>query len=129
MNKKTCIALMVLSTFLLSGCAPLIIGAAVGGAAAYAVSTDTVLGNTDKVYANVWNSAMNVSKVRGTIRKDDVAKGAIEVDVEKSRVWIRLTRVTDATTQVQVSARKYHMPDLGLAQSIFIKIIEGTLEQ
>jgi len=108
----------------LSGCVPLIIGAAAGGLGAYAVSRDTVQGETDKSYASLWNAALAISRMRGVIKQEDNTRGYIELETESSQVWIRLVRLTRATTRLNVSARKYHLPNMTLAQEIFVKIME-----
>jgi len=101
-----------------------IFGGAVGAAGAYAISKDTLQGETDKPYNSLWNSALLVSKIRGNILQEDSSKGYIELEAESSRVEIRLIRVTRATTRVMISARKYHLPNLSLAQDLYVKIIE-----
>lgn len=124
--KKT-IAFYFLIPFLLLnilGCAPLIIGAAAGGLGAYAISKDTIQGETDKSYDTLWNAALTVSRIRGTIKQEDSMRGYIALETEASRVWIRLIRLTHATTRLRVSARKYHLPNMTLAQDIFTKIME-----
>ncbi len=120
------IASLVLPFMLLNilGCAPLIVGAAVGALGGYAASKDTIEGATDIPYDQVWNSSLMVSKIRGVIRIEDYTKGYIALDVKPTKVDIRLIRLTQATTRVKVSARKYHLPDLALAQDIYVKIME-----
>lgn len=108
------------------GCAPLIIGAAAGGLGAYAVSGDTVQGDTDKNYEALWDSALSVAKSYGLIQQENVATGYIELGAQSSKVWIKLIRLTQATTRFKVSARKYHFPNMELAQDIFVKIIAGA---
>ena len=125
--KKVAIFCFLVPFALLSitGCvAPLIIGAAAGGLGAYAVSKDTVQGETDKAYDNLWNSALMVSKIRGNIKQEDNTRGYIELEADANRVYIRLIRLTRATTKLRVSARKYHLPNIDLAQDIFVKIME-----
>jgi len=120
---------LILSLYFLSlicGCAPLIIGAAAGGLGAYAVSKDTVQGDTDKDYDRLWGSALNIAGSRGLIQKEDASSGLIELGAESSKVWIKLVRLTQATTRLKVSARKYHFPNIELAQDIFVKIINGA---
>ncbi|MDD5730967.1 MAG: DUF3568 family protein [Candidatus Omnitrophica bacterium] len=112
--------------FSVSGCVPLIIGGAVGALGGYAVSKDTVQGDTDKPYESLWSSAGSVSRMRGIVKKEDPNRGYIELDTENSHVWIRLVRLTQATTRVRVSARKYHLPDLELSQDMFVKIMENA---
>jgi hypothetical protein len=106
------------------GCAPLIIGGAVGAVGGYAISKDTIQGETDKNFDSLWESALNVSRIRGEIKYDDKTKGYIELQAESSKVYIRLTRLTAATTRIRVSARKYHFPNMSLAQDIFVKITD-----
>lgn len=108
------------------GCAPLIIGAAAGGLGAYAISKDTVQGDTDKGYDTLWDSALNVSRAYGLIQAENSATGSIELGAKSSKVWIKLFRLTEATTRLKVSARKYHFPNMELAQDIFVKIITGA---
>ncbi len=125
---KRFFSFILLSLFLLSacGCAPLIIGAAAGGLGAYAVTRDTVQGDTDKNYEGLWDSALSVARSRGLIQQENAATGYIELGAEQSKVWIKLVRLTQATTRVKVSARKYHFPNMELAQDIFVKIITGV---
>lgn len=119
----------ILSAYLLisiCGCAPLIIGAAAGGLGAYAVSRDTVQGDTDKNYEALWDSALSVAKSYGLIQEENAASGYIELGAQSSKVWIKLIRLTRAATRVKVSVRKYHFPNMELAQNIFVKIITGV---
>ena len=113
-------------TMNLLGCVPLMIGSAVGVVGGRVVSKDTIQGETDKPYDTLWNSAVMVSKIRGTIKYEDSLKGIIDLEAESSLVNIRLVRLTAATTRIKVKARKYHFPNLDLAQDIFIKIMTET---
>ena len=112
--------------FNLTGCLPLIIGGAAGALGAYAVSKDTIEGDTDKPYDSLWNSAEAVSRLRGTIKQEDSQKGYIELEASRSNVLIRLMRLTYNTTRIRVSARKYRFPNIELAQDIYVKIMEGV---
>lgn len=119
----------ILVTFLINilGCIPLIVGAAAGGAGVYATSQDTIQGYSDKPYEQLWNSALTIGRARGAVKKQDDAKGSLELEVGRSsRAWITLTKLTDNTTRVKVAARKHHLPDINLAEDIYTKIIEGV---
>ncbi|MDD5505220.1 MAG: hypothetical protein PHR73_00455 [Candidatus Omnitrophica bacterium] len=125
--RKTFVSALVL--FILPsfyGCAPLIIGAAPGGLGAYAISKDTVQGDSDKDFDLLWESAINVSRQYGTTQQEKISTGYIELTVDSSKVWIRLVRLTRATTRVRISARKFHFPNMELAQDLFVKIITGV---
>jgi hypothetical protein len=108
----------------ISGCVPLMIGAAAGGLGACAVSRDTIQGETDKPYDSLWNAALTVAKIRGAIKQADATRGYIESEADSSRVWIRLIKLTHATTRLKISARKMRLPNINLAQDIYVKIIE-----
>jgi hypothetical protein len=112
----------------ISGCAPLLFVAA-GGVGVYAISKDTVQGDSDTPYESIWDAAIKVAKIRGTIQQEDFNKGSIEVDVRPNKVWIRFERLTLATTRMRVSARRYHLPNRDLAQELFIKILEEAKQQ
>lgn len=110
--------------FNILGCAALIVGSAVGAIGGYAISKDAIQGETDKSYDTLWGAALTVSKIRGQIKYENETKGYIELEAESSKVFIRLIRLTAATTRLRVSARKYHFPNLSLAEDIFVKIME-----
>ncbi len=124
--KKKVVGYLLIPFLLLSisGCAPLIIGAAAGGLGAYAISKDTIQGDTDKPYDSLWNAALMVSRIRGTMKQEDYTRGYIELRVDSSRVEIKLIRLTHATTRLRVASRKHRLPNLGLAQDLFMKIME-----
>ncbi|MDD5561572.1 MAG: hypothetical protein PHT50_05525 [Candidatus Omnitrophica bacterium] len=120
---------VVLACFILPfacGCVPLIIGAAAGGLGAYAVSRDTVQGDSDRGFDLLWESAVNVARQQGIVQQENISTGYIELTADSAKVWIRLIRLTRATTRIRVSARKYHFPDMDLAQDLFVKIVTGV---
>lgn len=127
MKKKILYLFLIPIVFMnLSGCLALIVGGAAGALGAYSVSKDTIQGETDKSYDSLWDSAITVSRIRGTVKQEDSARGYIELVADSSRVWISLIRLTHATTRLIISSRKHHLPNLDLAQDIFVKIIEGA---
>ncbi|MDD5281248.1 MAG: DUF3568 family protein [Candidatus Omnitrophica bacterium] len=126
MKKSLSVAMVLFILPVVCGCVPLIIGAAAGGLGAYAVSKDTVQGDSDNDFDSLWESAINVSKQYGVIQQENISTGYIELTVDSSKIWIRLIRLTQATTRIRISARRYHFPNMELAQDIFVKIITGV---
>jgi len=124
--KRLSIYLVLFILPVVCGCAPLIIGAAAGGLGAYAISKDTVQGDSDKSFDLLWDSAVNVSKQYGITQQENISTGYIELTADSSKVWIRLIRLTRATTRIRVSARKFHFPNIELAQDLFVKIVTGV---
>ena len=123
---KKLLALFVLIPFLvtgLSGCVPVFL-MAVGGVGVYSISKDTIQGDTDTSYEELWDSALKVARIRGTVKQEDFNRGYIEIDAKPNKIWIQFVRVTVAATKIKVSARKYKLPNIDLAQEVFIKIIE-----
>ena len=59
---------------------------------------------------------------------EDARKGQIDLTIGAAKVWIKLVRVTRATTRLKVSARKHRLPDLELAQALYVWIIEDAAE-
>ena len=107
----------------ISGCW-FIVGGAAGAVGTYAASKDTIQGETDKPYDSLWNAAQTVARIRGAIKSEDYSKGVIQIEADSSQVWIRLIRLTRATTRLRISARKHRLPDISLAQDIYTKITE-----
>lgn len=124
MKKYVCAHIILALLIGISGCAPLIVGAAVGGAGAYAVSKDTLQGDTDKPYNALWSAALSIAKVKGTVILEDYNRGMINMNIEGGKVWIRFIRLTRTATRVKVSARKFHMPSISSAQDIYTKIMD-----
>jgi hypothetical protein len=127
MIRKYLFILIIASvSFISAGCAALLIGVAAGGVGMYAASNDAIQGETVRPYDEVWNAALKVSKIRGTVSKEDFTAGVIELDADSSKVWVRVINMTRETTRLRVAARKFKLPNLTLAQDIFLKIIEET---
>ena len=126
MKKGLSTVLVLLILPFVCGCVPLIIGAAAGGLGAYAVSKDTVQGDSDKNFDLLWESAISVAKQYGIVQQENIQTGFIELTADSSKVWIRLIHLTQATTRIRISARKFHFPNMELAQDLFVKIVSGV---
>lgn len=126
MKKGLSILLVLFILPVVCGCVPLIIGAAAGGLGAYAVSKDTVQGDSDKNFDLLWESAISIAKQRGVIQQENIQTGYIELTADSSKVWIRLIRLTQTTIRIRISARRYSFPNIELAQDFFVKIVTGV---
>ncbi len=126
MRRKILFSLLIpIILISLSGCAALIVGGAAGALGGYAISKDTIQCDSDKAYDSLWDAAMTIAKSRGTIKQESQERGYIELDTDSSKVHIRMVRLTRATTRIRISARnRYHLPNLNLAEDIFVKIME-----
>ena len=122
--KLLAVAALSLSTMIASGCAPLLIGGAVGALGAHVISRDTIGGQTDKDFDVVWNAAKAVAKTKGVITEEDRVAGYLKVEIDSGYAIIKISRITKSTVDLKVSARKHTLPNLDLAQDIFVRILE-----
>lgn len=109
------------------GCAPLIVGGALGVVGGYAISRDTVAGDTDKDYELLWESSLEVANGMGIVKKQDRQRGTLQFNIGTANVIvISLEKLTAKTTRIKVSARKHHFPDLKTAEKVFIRIMDSA---
>ncbi|MFC1646124.1 DUF3568 family protein [Candidatus Omnitrophota bacterium] len=121
---KTNITIVIVSIccLLFSGCFFLVVG--VGALGGYAISNDTIQGETAKTFNSVWASAQNVLSTMGNIVTEYKKNGEIEADISPSYVKLKVEEITPKAVRLRVSARRYMLPNISLAQKIYIKIIE-----
>lgn len=125
MKKWLLAVLMIFNAVILSGCAAVLAGSAIGVAGGYVASKDTIQGDTDKPYDSLWNAGQAIAREHGTIKEDNYTRGTIKlVAADSSLVWIKLVRMTRATTRLKVSSRRFHLPKLELAQELYTKIMD-----
>lgn len=107
----------------LSGCVVLIAGS-VGAIGGYAVTRDTIQGEYDIRYQNVWKSAVQICNTLGTVTTRDTDRGVIVVMIDRAKVRVEVTQITPNATRIKVKARKGIFPRMGTAQDVFVKIVQ-----
>ena len=107
---------------LLTGCVYLVIGGlgAVGG---YVVSPDTVEGVTGHDAVSVFDAAIDVLSIMGTIEERNERGGMIISRVSGAKVTVSIYSLTDKTVRLTVKARKTFVPKISISQEVFVKII------
>jgi len=121
------ISLVFSGGILLSGCAAIIIGSAVGAIGGYALSRDTVAGETDQDYEALWDASLEAANFMGIVKKQDRMKGSLQFNIGNVNVVVvSLEKLTAKTTRVKVAARKNHFPDLKTAEKVFIRIMDAA---
>jgi len=108
---------------LISGCVPLIIGG-IGVLGGYAISRDTVAAEISKDEADIWQAAKDVVSKMGVIKKIDNEIKVLEANIYSSSVVVRIDKLTEETNRLRVKARKFLLPNIGLAQKVFVKIMQ-----
>jgi len=116
------IAVLMLMSVSLNGCIYFILGgvAAVGG---YAVSPDTIQGETDKEYSDVWDAALQVANVMGKVDFKSDKIGEISALISGAKVKISITQITHSFVRIKVKARKSFFPSISTAQDVYVKIM------
>ena len=116
------LALFVMMSFSFSGCFYLVLGG-VAAAGGYAVSQDTIQGETEKDYNEVWDAAVEVVSILGAINSQSRELGKIVATVNGAKVTINVMQLTTSTVRLKVKARKSFFPSIANAQNIYIKIM------
>lgn len=117
------VLLLLSSVFSYSGCVVLIAGGlgAVGG---YAVSPDTVEGMVDRDHIEVWDAAVEVIGIMGTIVEKNNNAGYILAKVHGAKVEVNVLQFSSRNVQLRVKARKMFFPKISVAQEVFVKIVK-----
>jgi len=105
-----------------SGCFYLVLGgvAAVGG---YAVSPDTIQGETEKDYDEVWDAAVDVASIMGKVDYKSDKIGEISALINGARIRIDVSQLTPSMARIKVKARKSFFPSISTAQDVYVKIM------
>ena len=122
---KTKFALMLIFCVAFSGCIYIVAGT-VGALGGYAVSKDTMEGITEKSFSSVWNGSLKVLNVFGNVVSEDKKMGIIEADIDSSSAKVTIEELATNTVRLRVSSRKLLLPNIKLAQKIYVKIIEHS---
>ena len=106
----------------LSGCFYLFLGG-VAAAGGYAVSQDTIQGETSKDFSEVWDAAVDIVSIMGNITSQSEALGKISAIVNSSKVTVQVLQLTPSTVRLKVKARKNIFPSIANAQDVFVKVM------
>ena len=120
--------LMLLPLILsLTGCVYMIVGGA-GALGGYVVSPDTVEGLTKSTQEEVWDSAIEIISVMGTINEELHEGGVILARVSGAKVTVTVSPVNKSTVKLTIKARKAFLPKINVAQDVFVKIMSRLSE-
>jgi len=120
---KNIFLLFAVCTFCLfaSGCIYVIAGG-VGALGGYAISPDTVEGESTTSYDTAWDSAIEVLGIMGTVTSKDYKQGTIVATVDGSKVTMDVSQVSSDEVRLRIKARKNMLPNIKIAQDIFVKV-------
>lgn len=108
----------------LCGCAPILIGgAAVGGA--IVVAQDFATTSVDVPFHRAWSVANDELRRLGEIEKAFRKLGEIKARVEGASIKVTISKLTEQTVDIKVTARKSLFPQPDLAQAILTSIMRN----
>ena len=123
-KQKILFAALLFLSLSMEGCAPILIGGA-AAASAIVVSQDFATTSIDVSYRRAWSVANDELKRIGQVDRSFQKLGEINATVEGSRVKVKISRLTEKTVDIKVSARKNLLPNTELAQIILASIIRN----
>lgn len=110
-----------------SGCFYVVLGG-VAAAGGYAISQDTIQGETQRDFDDVWDAAMDIVSIMGTINSQSRELGKISALVNGAKITVNISQLTPAAVRLKVKARKSLFPSITNAQNIYIKIMNRADE-
>ena len=115
------------SSLSLGGCFYLFLGTA-AAAGGYAISQDTIQGEREKDFGDIWDAAHDILSIMGTINSQSQDLGKLTAIVNGAKVTVNVSQLTPSTVRLKVKARKAFFPNISTAQNIFIKIMNRVDE-
>ncbi len=111
----------------MSGCVYLVVGS-LGALGGYVISPDTVEGITGYEQSEIWDAAIEILSIMGTIDEDQAEGGIIVAKVNGTKVTVNISPISSRTNKITVKARKGIFPKIAVAQEIYVKIMTRLSE-
>jgi hypothetical protein len=124
-SKLLMIGLLVLAVPAFSSCAALLIGGAVG----YEVSADSVKADVDASYDRTYDASLESIRAMGGLSTDKKEEGWVKSDKDNYSVAVHVTKVTEKTMRITVSARQLTIPKPQYARDVLVKILKRVKDQ
>lgn len=119
---KFSILYLFLSSMLVSGCVPVLIGT--GLVTGYAAIRDTASGNVEASFDELWSTSLRVLGEKAEIVDQNQEVGLIKAKYGKNDIAVRIKELTEHSYNLKVTCRKFMaVANLSLAQEFFTKIV------
>ena len=118
---------LLITALSLSGCFYIVLGG-VAAAGGYAVSQDTIQGEIDEDFEDVWEAAIDIVSILGSITSQSHELGRISSLVNGAKVTVTVSQLTASADRIKVKARKAFFPNITTAQNVYTKIINRLKE-
>ena len=114
----------ILAVFCLSGCVPVLIGT--GIVTGYLVTKDSVSGNLENSFENIWSTSLQVVNDKAEIIDQNRDAGLIKAKRGKDSITVKITELTEHSYNLRVKSRKaLAIANLSLAQEVFTAIVRN----
>lgn len=124
MRKALFLAGLIGSSALLSGCALFVVGAA-AGAAGYVLSEDGIDGYINYSKEEVFQAVQSsVGEHGGIVVYANSILGMLKARIDGADVNVKIEAVTSQKARLQITARKNVIPQVDLAQKIYIDTLK-----
>ncbi len=108
----------------LTGCVPVLIGA--GVVAGYFVTKDSVSGNLEVSFEELWNVSLSEVGNSADITDQNKQAGLIKARHGKTNITVRIRELTEHSYNLKVTCRKaIAIADLSLSQDLFTRIVRN----
>jgi len=88
---------------------------------------NTVQGDTDIFYRDLWDAVYMVCRIKGVVRKESRERGYLQLDVLSTIMDIRIIRLTKKVNRLRITVKNEGEPKIDMAKEIFSKVIaEGA---
>jgi hypothetical protein len=126
-SRVAALVLAVLLSFGFSGCGVVVI-AGLGALGGYVISPDTVEGSTGYSESELFEAAIDILDIMGTVSERSKANGQIVAKVSGAKVTISMVPQSRNATMLRVKARKGWFPKIAVAQDVYMKIVRRLQE-
>ncbi len=91
------------------------------------VGRNTVQGDTDIFYRDLWDAVYMVCRIKGVIRQESRTRGYLQLDVLSTIMDIRIIRMTKKINRLRITVKNEGEPRIDMAKEVFSKAIaEGA---
>ncbi len=126
-NRLAALVLAAVLPLGFSGCGVVVI-AGLGALGGYVISPDTVEGSTGYSESELFEAAIDILEIMGTVSEKSKANGQILAKVSGAKVTITMVPQSRNATMLRVKSRKGWFPKVAVAQDVYMKIVRRLQE-
>ncbi|MFH1691333.1 MAG: DUF3568 family protein [Candidatus Omnitrophota bacterium] len=106
-----------------SGCV-FVAGGIAGVAGGYMLTRDTISGEYGVKYKQAWRASIDACSTLGEVTEQDSDDGIILATIDRVKVRVMVSELSDKSVTIKVKARKAFFPQMGTAEKVFARIAQ-----